>query len=108
MKIASDNKPQRDVKGTHNTMVISESNTSSETVKKTSGLSETVTSRDASKSVTVAGYIPEILEMTTTITIPTYPKQTVKSYSDTVQADDQFQQVNRKSRVVYGKSTKIP
>ena len=39
MKIPSDNKSQRDVNGTHNDMVISESNTASETVKKTSGLS---------------------------------------------------------------------
>ena len=39
MRIPSDNKSQRDVNGTHNDMVISESNTASETVKKTSGLS---------------------------------------------------------------------
>ena len=105
MKIASDNKSQRDVKDTHNAMVISESNTSSETVKKTSGLSEIDTSRDASKSVTVAEDMPVILEMTGTVTNPTSAKKkTVQSY--TVRADDQFQQDKRKSRVVYGKSTK--
>ena len=48
IKIPSDNKFQRDVNGTHNDMVISESNTASEAVKKTSGLSEIVTSRDTS------------------------------------------------------------
>ena len=45
MRIASDNTSQRDVNSTHNAMVISESNTSSETVKKMFGLSEIVTSR---------------------------------------------------------------
>ena len=54
----------------------------------------------------VAEDIPEILEMTTSISNPISAKQTVKSYSDTVRADDKFQQVKRKSRVVYGKSTK--
>ena len=106
MRIPSDNKSQRDVNGTHNDMVISESNTASETVKKTPGLSEIVTSRDTSKSVMVAEDIPEILETTATISNPISAKQTVKSYSDTVRADDKFQQVKRKSRVVYGKSTK--
>ena len=33
-------------------------------------------------------------------------EQTVKYYSDTVINDDKFQQVKKKSRVVYGKSTK--
>ena len=106
MRIPSDNKSQRDVNGTHNDMVISESNTASETVKKTPGLTEIVTSRDTSKSVIVAEDIPEILETTATISNPTSAKQTVKSYSDTVRADDKFQQVKGKSRVVYGKSTK--
>ena len=106
MKIPSDNKSKRDVNGTHNDMVLSKSNTASETVKKTSGLSEIVTSRNVSKSEMVAENIPEILEMTPTITHPISAKQTVKSYSDTELADDKFQQVKRKSRVVYGKSTK--
>ena len=88
-------------------MVISESNTASEPAKNTPGLSEIVTSRDASKSVMVAEDIHEILETTTTITNPIYAKQTVRCYSDTVRTDDKFQQVKRKSRVVYGKSTKI-
>ena len=48
MKVASDNNCQRDVNGTHNAMMISESNTSRDTIKKTSALSEIVTSRDAS------------------------------------------------------------
>ena len=55
----------------------------------------------------VAEDIPEILEMTASITNPISAKETVKCYSDTVRADDKFQQVKRKSRVVYGKSTKI-
>ena len=77
MKIASDNKSQRDVNGTHNARVISESNTSRYTVKRTPALSEIVTSRDATKSVMVAEDIPEIMEMTTTITNPISAKQTV-------------------------------
>ena len=34
------------------------------------------------------------------------PDRAVKSYSDTVRNDTKFQQVKKKSRVVYGKSTK--
>ena len=52
----------------------------------------------------VADDIPEILKMTVTITNPISSKQTAKSYSDTIRVDDEFQQVKRKSRVVYGKS----
>ena len=108
MKIPSDNKSQRDVNGTHNDMVISESNTASETVKKTPGLSEIVSSRDTNKSVMEAEDIPEILEMTATISNPISAKQTAQSYSDTVRADDIFQQVKRKYQCGYtGNQLKI-
>ena len=40
------------------------------------------------------------------ISVDIAAEQTVKSYSDTVRNDDKFQQVKKKSRVVYGKSTK--
>ena len=106
MKIPSDNKSQRDGNGTHNDMVISESNTASETVKKMSGLSEIVTSRNTNKSIMMAIDIPDILEITTIITNQISAKQTVKSYNDTIRADNKFQQIKRKSHMIYKKSTK--
>ena len=40
------------------------------------------------------------------ISVDIAAEQTVKSYSDTVRNYDKFQHVKKKSRVVYGKSTK--
>ena len=88
IKTASDNISQRDVNGTHNDMVISQSNKSSETLHKTSALSDIVTSRDTSKPVTAAEDVLEIMVTTATISNPISAKRTVKSYSNTVRTDD--------------------
>ena len=48
---------------------------------------------------------PETLAKTLNISVDISAEQTVKSYSDIVINDDKFQQVKKKSCVMYGKST---
>ena len=104
MKIASDNKSQRDDKGIHDDMRISVPNKSRKTVPKTYSISDNVTSTDVRKRLTLSTEVPETPAITLTISVDISAEQIVKSYSDTVRNDDKFQQVRMKSRVVYGKS----
>ena len=85
---------------------ISVSNKSRETVPKTRGISDNVTSADVRKTLTLSGEVPETPAITSNISVDISAEQTVKPYSDTVRNDDKFQQVKKKSRVVYGISTK--
>ena len=106
MKIASDNKSQRDDKGIRDDMRISVPNKSRETVPKTYSISDNVTSTDVRK--TLLTEVPETPAIMSNISVDISAEQTIKSYSDTVRNDDKFQQVKKKSGVVYGKSTKNP
>ena len=106
MKIASDNKSQRDDKGIRDDIRISVPNKSRETVPKMYSISDNVTSTDVRKTLTLSTEVPEIPAIMSNISVDIAAEQTVKSYSDTVRNDDKFQQVKKKSRVVYGKSTK--
>ena len=105
MKIASDNKSQRDDKGIRDDMRISVPNKSRETVPKTYSISDNVTSTDVRKTLTLSTEVPETPAITSNISVDISTEQTVKSYSDIVRNDDKFQQVKKKSRLVYGKST---
>ena len=106
MKIASDNKSQSDDKGIRDDIGISVPNKSRETVPKTHSISDNVTSTDVKKTLTLSSEVPETPAIMSNISVDIAAEQTVKSYSDTVRNDDKFQQVKKKSRVVYGKSTK--
>ena len=101
MKIASDNKSQRDDKGIRDDMRISVPNYSRETVPKTYSISDNVTSTDVRKTLTLSREVPETPAIMSNISVDIAAEQTVKSYSDTVRNDDKFQQVKKKSRVVY-------
>ena len=106
MNIASDKKSQRDDKGIRDDMRISVPNKSRETVPKTYSISDNVTSTDVRKTLTLSPEVPETPAIMSNISVDIAAEQTVKSYSDTVRNDNKFQQVKKKSCVVYGKSTK--
>ena len=76
------------------------------TVPKTYSISDNVTPTDVRKTLTLSTEIPETPAIMSNISVDIAAEHTVKSYSDTVRNDDKFQQVKKKSRVVYGKSTK--
>ena len=62
-----------------------------------------MTSRDVRKTVTLSGEVPETSATTSNISVDISAEQTVKYYSDTVRNHEKFQQIKKKSRVVYGK-----
>ena len=95
MKIASDNKSQRDDKGIRDDIRISVPNKSRETVPKTHSISDNVTSTDVKTPLTLSSEVPETPAIMSNISVDIAAEQTVKSYSDTVRNDDKFQQVKR-------------
>ena len=106
MKIASDNKSQRDDRGIRDDMRISVPNKSRETVPKTYSISHNVTSTDVRKRLTLSAEVTETPAITSNISVDIYVEQIVKCYSDIVRNDNKFQQVKNKSRMVYGISAK--
>ena len=93
MKIASNNKSQRDDKGIRDNMRISVHIKSRKIVPKTYSISDNVTSTDVRKTLTLSTEVHETSAITSNKSVDISAEQTVASYSDIVINYNKSQQV---------------